>query len=118
MTKRILWVCSLALLSSVALADDGSKTAIDGTKVQKITFDGDKVTVKYNNGTADATFDMADVIISFSGTLNMEERVAMSRKLGLEGQKIYNLKGQYVGRSAAHLQPGIYIVGGKKIRIQ
>ena len=36
MTKRILWVCSLALLSSVALADDGSKTTIDGTKVQKI----------------------------------------------------------------------------------
>jgi hypothetical protein len=59
--KKILWTGSLLLLCTAVMADDGDKTTIDGMKIQKITFDGDKMTVKYNDGTADATFDMAEV---------------------------------------------------------
>ncbi|MBQ2209945.1 MAG: hypothetical protein II404_08295 [Prevotella sp.] len=116
--KKILWTGNLLLLCSIALADNGPKTAIDGTTVQKITFDGDKMTIKYNNGTADATFDFADVIISFSGSTSIKERISMARSAGLEGKKIYTVKGVYMGKSVARLQPGLYVIDGKKILIK
>ena len=116
--KKILWTGSLLLLCIVAFADNEPKNTIDGTKVQKITFNGDKMTVKYNNGTADATYDMADVIISFDSTTSIEERISIARKAGLEGKKIYTVKGQFVGNSVARLQPGVYVVDGKKILVK
>ena len=116
--KKILWTGSLLLLCTAVLADDGDKTTIDGTKIQKITFDSDKMTVKYNDGTADATFDMAEVVISFEGTTSIEERIAIARQTGLEGKAIYTLKGVYAGKSMAGLQPGLYVIDGKKILIK
>ena len=116
--KKILWTSSLLLLCTAIFADDGEKTTIDGKKIQKITFDGDKMAVKYNDGTADATFDMADVIISFEGTTSIKERITIARQTGLEGKGIYTLKGVYVGKSMTGLQPGLYVIDGKKILIK
>ena len=116
--KKILLTSGLLLLCSLTFADGGSKTNIDGKKVQKITFDGDKVTIKYNDGTADATYDMADIVISFSSATSIQERVAIARKTGLEGEKIYTLKGEYVGNSIARLRPGIYIIRNQKVIIK
>ncbi len=116
--KKILWTGSLLLLCTVAFADNESKTTLDGSKIQKITFNGDKMTVKYNDGTADKTFDLAEVIITFSNETSIQERVIMARNAGLEGKKIYTLKGVYMGKSVANLQPGLYIVDGKKILIK
>ena len=116
--KKILWTGSLLLLCTVALADNESKMTIDGTKVQKITFDGDKMTIKYNDGTADATYDLADVVITFSNATSIEERLTIARHAGLEGKKVYTLKGEYVGNSVARLQPGLYVIDGKKILIK
>ena len=116
--KKILWTGSLLLLCTVAFAGNEPKTTLDGSKIQKITFDGDKMNVKYNDGTADAVFDLADVIITFSNATSIQERVAIARNAGLEGKKIYTLKGVYMGKSVANLQPGLYIVDGKKILIK
>ena len=116
--KKILWASSLLLLCTVAFADNEPKTTLDGSKIQKITFDGDKMNVKYNDGTTDATFDLAEVIIIFSNATSMKERISIARNAGLEGKKIYTLKGVYMGKSVARLQPGLYIVDGKKILIK
>ncbi len=116
--KKILWTGSLLLLCTVALADNEPKTSIDGTTVQKITFNGDKMTVKYNNGKADATFDLADVVITFNDATSIKERISIARNAGLEGKKIYTLKGVYMGKSVARLQPGLYVIDGKKILIK
>lgn len=116
--KKILLTGSLLLLCSLTFADDSSKTNVDGTKVRKITFDGDQITIKYNDGTSDATYDMADVMISFSNATSIQERIAIARKTGLEGEKIYTLKGEYVGNSVARLRPGLYIIKNKKVIIK
>lgn len=116
--KKILWAGSLLLLCTVAFAGNEPKTTLDGSKIQKITFNGDEMNVKYNDGTADATFDMAEVVITFSNAMSIQERVTIARNAGLEGKKIYTLKGVYMGKSVANLQPGLYIVDGKKILIK
>ena len=116
--KKILWTGSLLLLCTVAFADNEPKTTLDGSKIQKITFDDDKMKVKYNDGTADTTFDLAEVVITFSNAMSIQERVSIARNAGLEGKKIYTLKGVYMGKSVANLQPGLYIVEGKKILIK
>lgn len=118
MMKKILWTGSLLLLCMAVYADGGQTTTIDGTKIQKITFDGDKMTVKYNDGATDAIFDMAEVIISFEGATSIEERITIARQAGLEGKGIYTLQGVYVGKSMAGLQPGLYVIDGKKILIK
>ncbi len=116
--KKILWTGSLLLLCTVALADNEPKTTLDGSKIQKITFDGDKMNVKYNDGTAEATFDLAEVIITFSNAMSIQERVSIARNAGLEGKRIDTRKGGNMGKRVANLQPGLYIVEGKKILIK
>ena len=116
--KKILWTGSLLLLCTVAFADNKPKTTLDGSKIQKITFDGDNMNVKYNDGTADTTFDLAEVVITFSNAMSIQERVTIARNAGLEGKKIYTLKGVYMGKSVARLQPGLYVIDGKKILIK
>ena len=44
--------------------------------------------------------------------------MAITKKEGLEGKTIYNMKGQVVGNSAARLSKGIYIIDGKKVVIK
>ncbi len=115
--KKVFFLCSLALLSINAMAD-GETTPLDASKVAKITFDGDKVNIQFNDGTADAQFNMEEVVINFFGITGIEDRIAITRQQGLERQAVYNLKGQLVGNSAARLTKGIYVINGKKVVIK
>ena len=112
--------CLLSLTMTVA-ADDVTK--IDASKVKQVTFNGDQVTVKYNDGTPDATLDMATVVLDFSSATNMEERMALVKKAGLQGKKVYDMKGQEVANGSwllvqGALKAGIYIIDGKKVTIK
>jgi len=112
--KKLFLLGSLCCLSVAALADGGP---IDGKTVKRITFDGDQVTIEYNNGTATTTSDMSEVVIDMSNAASIEEREALSRQYGVEGKPVYNLQGQQVGSSAARLEKGVYIIDGKKVII-
>lgn len=114
--KLLLFSCCILLAAVNATADDGQK--IDASKVKQITFRGNEVTIKYNDGTPDQTVDMETVTIDFSNVTGIDERIAISKKEGLEGKPVYNLKGQLVGNSVARLPKGIYIIGGKKLIIK
>ena len=112
MMKKFL-ISSCLLLAGISVqADD-----IKASGIQKITFNGDNIVITYTNGQQD-TKDMEEVTITFEGVSGIEERLAITRKAGLEGQAVYNLKGQLVGNSAAQLSKGIYIIGGKKVVIK
>lgn len=116
MMKKLIFLTCLLVSGLNAMADDIQK--IDASKVSKITFNGDNVTIKYNDGTPDATFDMEAVTLEFSHTTGIAERQALVKKAGLDGQPIYNLKGQVVGTNAAQLSKGVYVIGGKKVVIK
>lgn len=104
------------LLSGISvMADDAQK--IDASKVSKITFSGDNVTIQYKDGTS-ATLDMETVTLDFSTVTSVEERIAIAEKQGLEGKAVYNLNGQLVGNSVARLQKGVYVINGKKVIIK
>lgn len=111
-----LFFLGMLCLSAAAMADDVQK--IDVTKVSKITFEGDNVVITYNNGTATTTADMATVVLDFTIVTGIDERLALTRKEGLEGKAVYNLKGQQVGNSAGRLAKGVYIIEGKKVIIK
>ncbi len=114
--KKLLFISCLFIFSISALADGEKK--IDASKVQKITFNGDNIVIQYNDGSETTTMDMAEVVIEFGTSSGIEERLTTTRKAGIEGKAIYNLKGQHVGNSAARLQKGTYIIDKKKVVIK
>ncbi len=62
--KKLLLVSCLFLIAIGALADGGN-TIINATKVKQVTFEGDNVNIKYNDGTVE-TDDMGDVVLTFA----------------------------------------------------
>ena len=112
--KKCLLLCCFFCLDLSVLAVDG----LDATKISKITFNGDEVTVVFNDGTATLVADMATVTIDFSKATGIEERLAVIKQAGLEDLAVYNLNGQLVGKSAANLPKGVYIIGKKKVIIK
>ena len=115
--RTILTGC-MALLSMGAMADGGQPIKIDASKVQRITFKEDQVTLKYNDGTPDTTFDMGMLVLEFGNTTGLKERTTMVRKARLEGKKVYRLDGRYVGRDAARLKKGTYVIEGRKVIVK
>ncbi len=114
--KKFLLLSGLLLTGMTVMAQD-VKT-VESSQLSRITFNGDQVTLVYKNGEEETIDDMSTVIINMSEATSIEERVAISEKAGLEGQPVYNLKGQMVGNSAARLEKGIYVIGGKKVVIR
>lgn len=112
--KKLLLI-TMALCLSLGAMADGEK--IDVSTLSKVTFEGNQVVLHYKNGTT-SMVDMATVTIDLSSATSIEDRLAITEKAGIEGKNIYNLKGQLVGTSAARLEKGIYIVGGKKVVIK
>lgn len=112
--KKLLLI-TMALCLSLGAMADGEK--IDVSTLSKVTFEGDQVVLHYKDGTT-SMVDMTTVTIDMSSATSIEERLAITEKAGIEGKNIYNLKGQLVGTSAARLEKGIYIVGGKKVVIK
>ena len=119
MKKLIVMSCMLCL-TLAAMADGGK---IDGSTIKKITFNGDQVTIVFNDGTETLVADMAEVIIDFSTATSVEERTAILKKTGLKGKEVYDLKGQVVVNGSnlmvkGQLKKGIYIIDGKKVTIK
>lgn len=119
--NRFYSVVLAAILSANVWADNKQTVTINGQSVGKtvteITFNGDNVTLSYNDGTS-TTEDMSLVKLAFtygdSATgINHVETV----KQALQG-KCYNLNGQLVGTSTEGLSKGVYIVNGKKVIIK
>lgn len=117
MIRPLLVTISMLCLTTGTMADDGK---IDGTTVRRITFDGDQVTIEYNNG-SQTTADMADIVIDLSGTSGMKSP-SPAPSPNREG-KVYDLKGQEVAggerqTSQGSLRPGMYLIDGKKVIIK
>jgi len=112
MIKKLLSLAFMVCMSLTAMADD-----IEAAKLSKITFDGDKVVLHYKDGTT-ASKEMAEVTIDFSTATGIEERMAITKKAGLEDKAVYNMAGQQVGNSAARLTKGVYLIDGKKVIIK
>lgn len=118
--KKTLFIFILLLTAIGVNAQSktrGGDNKIDASTVSQITFNGDNVTIKYNDGTS-ATFDMETVTIDFSKVTSIGERIEMTKKMGLEGKQVYDLKGRKAGKSAAALKKGIYVIDGKKVIIK
>jgi hypothetical protein len=115
MMKKLIVMSCMLCLTLAAMADGGK---IDGSTIKKITFNGDQVTIVFNDGTETLVADMATVTIDFSKATGIEERLAAVKQAGFEGMAVYNLNGQLVGKSAANLSKGVYIIGKKKVIIK
>ena len=111
--KKTLFIFILLLTAIGVNAQSktrGGDNKIDASTVSQITFNGDNVTIKYN--------DMETVTIDFSKVTSIGERIEMTKKMGLEGKQVYDLKGRKAGKSAAALKKGIYVIDGKKVIIK
>ena len=113
------WILAIGcwLVAAGMQADEVMK--IDASKVQQITFTGDAVTVKYNDGTADTTMDMGTVVIDFSNTTGIRE-YGKTRRWGDEktgrredAKAVYDLQGRK--RTQGAQKKGIYMIDGKKV---
>ena len=74
--KKTLFIFILLLTAIGVNAQSktrGGDNKIDASTVSQITFNGDNVTIKYNDGTS-ATFDMETVTIDFSKVTSIGER--------------------------------------------
>lgn len=114
--KKLLFFASCALCLSLSVMAGDKK--VSGTELSKITFDGDKVVLHYTNGNQETIDDMSELVIDMSTATGIEQRKALAEKYGVEGKKVYNLSGQYVGNRASELQKGVYIIDGKKVVIK
>ena len=115
--KKYMFLACCALCLSLSVMAGDNKT-VSGAELSKITFEGDKVVLHYTNGTTETIEDMSELVIDMSTATGIEERKALMEKHGLEGKKVYNLRGQYLGNQASQLQKGVYIINGKKVVIK
>ena len=117
--KKVYFMLLGVLLSTAVMADNKQTVTIDGSQVSKtvkeITFDGDNVTLTYDDETTE-TQDMSLVKLSFAYITTGISNIETSNKV-LVG-KVFNLNGQLVGTSTQNLNKGIYIVNGKKVIIK
>lgn len=119
--KRQILVFSCLLLSLVAVADDVQTVTIGDASVDKtvrqITFSGDDVILHFTDNTT-ATEDMGvEVKIAFELSATYLESINAQRST-LNSQRVYNLRGQYMGESLDGLRAGVYIMNGKKVVIK
>ena len=119
--KRQILVFSCLLLSFVAVADDVQTVTIGDAPVDKtvrqITFSGDDITLLFSDNSTQ-TADMDDEVkITFKlSTTNLESINAQLSTFN--SQRVYDLRGRYMGESLDGLRAGVYIVNGKKVVIK
>lgn len=114
--KKILLMMMLLMSGMNMMADNVQK--LDAAKITRITFDGDNVIFTFSDGTTSTVTDMATVTVDFSNVTNIEDRLQMTKKLGLEGKQVYDLNGRKFGKSAATLNKGVYVIDKKKVIIK
>lgn len=117
--KKAYLLLLAGMLSTAVFAGSKQTVKIDGLLIEKtvseITFDGDNVVLQYADNTSDQA-DMSLVTLSFTYQTTGISQVEDIKK-ALRG-KVYNLQGQYVGKSPKGLSKGVYIINGKKVIIK
>ncbi len=121
--NKILVALGCSALSCLTAAADTTQTVtVSGEtltqSVTKITFDGDNVVLTLSDATTQ-TVDMAEVSIAlaYSATDGIDN-LPVAEQATVGDQRVYNLKGQYVGNSLQGLSKGIYITNGKKVVVK
>lgn len=119
--KRQILVFSCLLLSFVAVADDVQTVTIGDASVDKtvrqITFSGDDVILHFTDNTT-ATEDMGvEVKIAFELSATYLESINAQLST-FNSQRVYDLRGRYMGESLDGLRAGVYIMNGKKVVIK
>ena len=61
---------------------------------------------------------MSVVTLDFTNATSIDDRIKLSEQSGLEGKPVYDLSGKLVGRSAATLKKGVYIIDKKKVVVE
>lgn len=120
MKKIYSWLA--AILISLPMAASNEQTiSINGFQVDKvvkaISFDGDDLVLTYTDDTSERE-DMELVTLAFTydgSATGIQQPTALQ---GGKAQQIYTLSGVAVGKSLQGLQPGVYIVKGKKVLIK
>ncbi len=110
------------LLSGGSVFADTQQTAIvNGSPlekfVEKLTFNGDQVTLFFDDAlsqTADLSLVSIDLVYGTSGINGIQNNEAN----GVKDGRIYSVSGQFVGTSKDKLKKGIYIVNGKKFIVK
>lgn len=117
--KPTLCVLLTAVAAGDALAETEITTVVNGKPVAKqltkLTFDSDFVTLNFSDNTSQ-TVEMEAVII----LLDHEATSALD-KITADPSKstgVYNLKGQYLGKTPEGLTHGIYIINGQKVCVK
>lgn len=117
--KKAYLLLLAGMLSTAVFAGSKQTVKIDGQVIEKtvseITFDGDNVVLQYADNTSDQA-DMSLVTLSFTYQTTGISQVEDIKK-ALQG-KVYNLQGQYVGKSPKGLSKGVYMINGKKVIIK
>lgn len=117
--KKAYLLLLAGMLSTAVFAGSKQTVKIDGQVIEKtvseITFDGDNVVLQYSDNTSDQA-DMSLVTLSFTYQTTGISQIE-GIKQALQG-KVYNLQGQYVGKSPKGLSKGVYIINGKKVIIK
>lgn len=114
MKNRLFLLSGVFLFTLTTSAETVQKVTVDGEEVGKyvtlIAFDGDCLHLSYEDGTT-ADADMNEVRIDF---LTVDAIRPVVGKADADRTSVYNLQGQYVGKSLQGQKRGIYIVKGKK----
>jgi hypothetical protein len=118
--KRHLLAFSCLLMSLGAMADDVQTVTVGGTTVNKtvtkITFSGNDVILHFSDNTTQTAGLDDNVNIAFDlGATYIDVTKATTP---LQDNKVYNLRGQYVGSELSGLSKGVYIVNGKKVLVK
>lgn len=118
--KKHLLVFAALLLSLGVMADGGGQTVkVNGATVDKtvtqITFNGDDVILHYSDNTSE-TQDMATpVSIAFELSATAIDKLEVNAP---HSDKVFNLRGQYMGNNLQAVPAGVYIVNGKKVIVK
>lgn len=117
--KKAYLLLLAGMLSTAVFAGSKQTVKIDGQVIDKtvseITFDGDNVVLQYADNTSEQA-DMSLVTLSFTYQTTGISQIE-GIKQALQG-KVYNLQGQYVGKSPKGLSKGVYMINGKKVIIK
>lgn len=117
-------ICSLlaAMLICLPIAAANEQTiTVNGFQVDKvvkvISFEGDDLVLTYTDDTSERE-DMELVFLAFTYDSSATGIQQPTVQQGEKVQQVYTLSGVAVGKSLQGLQPGVYIVKGKKVLIK
>lgn len=120
MKKIYSWLAALLISLPIAAANEQVIT-INGFQVDKvvkaISFEGDDLVLTYTDDTSERE-DMDLVTLAFTYDGSATGILQPTAQQGEKAQQVYTLSGMAVGKSLQGLQPGVYIVKGKKVLIK